>query len=159
MPRRDLDAWEGRLEYWDGDTETAWVVCEPVGVAHEHPLGRLATLCMLIAEVRGAAIEFLGSTDLELQDEHGERQKIMQADQCMYLYPGRARLPEDGGMVVRKKGWAKAVRGMLLSRGIAVSEEFPVNVPGFAQSREDVVIAAAFACGGEEDFRARIRGG
>ena len=289
LPRRDLDTWEGRLEYWDGDTETAWVVCEPVGIAHEHPLGRLATLCTLIAEARGAAIEFLGSTDLELQDEHGERQKIMQADQCVYLYPGRARLPEDGGMVVGKhdypdvvlevdhttdvrrwklgmyeswgfpevwvevperlspsrprglrpgltihllegdryresdesrafpgwkasaihealieteptarthaklervgrtlgkrdgagpddyplirslraesraegeaKGWTKAVRGMLLSRGVAVSEEFPANAPGFAESREDVVIAAAFACGSEEDFRARIRGG
>ena len=298
LPRCDLDDWEGRrLEYWDGDTETAWVVCEPVGVAHEHPLGRLATLCTLIAEARGAAIEFLGSTDLELHDEHGERQKILQADQCVYLYPGRARLPEDGGMVVgkhdypdvvlevdhttdvrrwklgmyeswgfpevwvevperrsrsrprglrpgltihlledgryresdesrafpgweasaihealteaeptdrtharlervgrtlgkrdgtgpddyplirslraesraegeakgraqgRAEGWAMAVREMLLSRGIAVSEEFPANAPGFAESREDVVIAAAFACGSEEDFRVRIRGG
>ena len=31
LARRDLDIWEGRLEYWDGDTETAWV-CEPVGI-------------------------------------------------------------------------------------------------------------------------------
>ena len=25
LRRRDLDTYDGRFEYWDGDTETAWV--------------------------------------------------------------------------------------------------------------------------------------
>ena len=98
LARRDLDIWEGRLEYWDGDTETAWV-CEPVGIGHEQPAMRLAGLCALIAAARGAPIECVDSTDLELRDEHGERRKILQADQCVYLYPRHARLPGDGGIV------------------------------------------------------------
>ena len=99
LARRDLDIWEGRLEYWDGDTETAWV-CEPVGIGHEQPAMRLAGLCALIAAARGAPIECVGSTDLELRDEHGERRKILQADQCVYLYPRHARLPGDGGIFI-----------------------------------------------------------
>ena len=296
LPRRDLDTWDGRFEYWDGDTETAWV-CEPTGLGHEQPAMRLAGLCSLIAAARGAPIECIGSTDLELRDEHGERRKILQADQCVYLYPERARLPEDGGIVVGEhdlpdvvlevdhttdvrrwklgmyeswgfpevwvevprrrsrsrsrrrrsgltvhvleggryreskeslafpgwwspsihdalneagptgwtharlkgvgrrlgerdgtgpddhpflrsfrdesraeglaegeaKGWiegrARTIRQMMLSRGIAVSEGFPSNVPGFAEASEEAAVAAAFACGSEQDYRARLFGG
>ena len=288
LPRRDLDTWDGRFEYWDGDTETAWV-CEPTGLGHEQPSMRLAGLCSLIAAARGAPIECIGSTDLELRDEHGERRKILQADQCVYLYPERARLPEDGGIVVGEhdlpdvvlevdhttdvrrwklgmyeswgfpevwvevprrrsrrrrsgltihvleggryreskeslafpgwwspsihdalneagptgwtharlkgvgrrlgerdgtgpddhpflrsfrdesraegeaKGWiegrARTIRQMMLSRGIAVSEGFPSNVPGFAEASEEAAVAAAFACGSEQDYRARLFGG
>ena len=99
LARCDLDTWEGRLEYWDGDTETAWV-CEPVGIGHEQPAERIVELCTQIALARGTRIGCYGTTDLELRDEHGERRKILQADQCVYLYPGHARLPEDGGIVV-----------------------------------------------------------
>ena len=99
LARRDLDTWDGRFEYWDGDTETAWV-CDPTGIAHEQPAERLVELCTHIAVARGTPIGCFGSTDLELRDERGERQKILQADQCVYLYPRRARLPEDGGLVV-----------------------------------------------------------
>ena len=38
--------------------------------------------------------------DLELRDEHGERRRILQADQSVYLYPARSRLPDDAGMVL-----------------------------------------------------------
>ncbi len=38
--------------------------------------------------------------DLELRDEHGERRRILQADQSVYLHPGRSRLPDAAGMVV-----------------------------------------------------------
>ena len=37
LKRRDLDTWDGRFEYWDGDTETAWVMRDPTGIPHEHP--------------------------------------------------------------------------------------------------------------------------
>ena len=296
LKRRDLDTWDGRFEYWDGDTETAWVMRDPTGIPHEHPSQRLAAFCTLIAAARGAPIESFGSTDLELRDERGERHRILQADQCVYVYPGRARLPQDGGIVVGEhdlpdmvlevdhttdvrrwklgmyeswgfpevwvevparwtrsrargrvpgltihvleagryrespvsvafpdwragaihealneaevSGWTharlarvgrtlgardgtgpddhhflrsfrdegraqgriegvaesrvKLVRQMLVSRGIAVSEGFPADVPGFTEAPEDVIVRTALACGSERDFRARIarsRGG
>ena len=297
LRRRDLDTWDGRFEYWDGATETAWVVRDPTGLAHEQPAGRLVGLCTQIAQARGADIECYGTTDLELRDQRGRREKILQADQLAYLYPTRARLPEGGGIVVGKHdfpdvvlevdyttdvrpwklgmyeswgfpevwvevperwsggrprgrspgltihvlegrryresrssrafpgwsaraihyalneveltGWtyaalkgvgrrlgerdgtgpddhpflrsfrdesraegrteglaegrtesrAKTVRELLRLRGIAVSEAFPANVPGFAEAPEEAIAAAALACDSEEDFRARIRGG
>ena len=293
LRRRDLDAWDGRFEYWDGATETAWVVQDPTGLAHEQPTGRLVELCTQIAQARGAAIGCYGTTDLERRDECGRREKILQADQLAYVYPLRARLPEGGGIVVGKHdfpdvvlevdyttdvrpwklgtyeswgfpevwvevperwsggrrrgrspgltihvleggryresrssrafpgwtaraihyalneveltGWtytalkgvgrrlgerdgtgpddhlflrsfrdesrvegkaegraesqAKTVRELLRLRGIAVSEGFPANAPGFAEAPEETAAAAALACDSEEDFRARILGG
>ena len=65
---------------------------------------------------------------------------------------GRAEGRTEG----RAEGRAGMVRAMLSSRGIGVSESFPADVPGFAESPEAVVVAAALACGSERDFRARI---
>ena len=48
------------------------------------------------------------------------------------------------------------VRQMLSARGIEVSEGFPAGVPGFAESPQAAVVAAALACESEQDFRARI---
>ena len=284
LRRRDLDTWDGRFEYWDGATETAWVVRDPTGLAHEQPVGRLVGLCTQIAQARGADIECYGTTDLELRDQRGRREKILQADQLVYVYPTRARLPEGGGIVVgthdlpdvvlevdyttdvrpwklgmyeswgfpevwvevpqrwpggRRRGrspgltihvleggryresrssrafpgWsARAIHYALnevephgldvcgaevggseagragrhgpgrppvpallpgrepgggpredgardaAAAGIAVSEAFPANVPGFAETSEEVAAAATLACDSEEDFRARIRG-
>ena len=100
ITREDIETWEGRLEYWDADTETAWMVREPTGAAHEQPSQRLAGLGQLIAAVRGSPIECFGTMDLLLRNERGERWKIMQADQSVYLHPGRDRLPDPAGMVV-----------------------------------------------------------
>ena len=300
LRRRDLDTWDDRFEYWDGATETAWEVRDPTGVAHEQPAERLVALCAYIAAARGAPIECYGTADLERRDEHGQRQKILQADNLVYVYPQRARLPEGGGIVVGRhdlpdmllevdyttdvrpwklgmyeswgfpevwvevpgrwsggrrrgrspgltihvleggryresresrafpgwrsraihnaldeaeltdwtyvslrgvgrrlgerdgtgpdddpflrsfreesrvegkaegrteglaegevKGRAKTVRELLRLRGIAVSEGFPANVPGFAEAPGEVAAAVAFACDSEEDFRARIQG-
>ena len=55
-----------------------------------------------------------------------------------------------------RKGRAGMVRRMLSARGIEVSEGFPFNVPGFAESPEAVIVDAALACGSERDFHARI---
>ena len=95
LKREDLVNYEDRLEYWDGDTETAWVVREPVSATHERPSARLASLASIIAGVRGAPIECYGTMDLLLRNEDGEKWRIMQADQTAYLHPGRARLPVD----------------------------------------------------------------
>ena len=293
LPREELETWDGRFEFWDGATETAWV-CEPNSPYHEKPGGALPGLAERIAAVRGSPITCYGSMDLMVRDEHGAPQRILQADQSLYLHPGRARLPgavamewgEDdlpdvvlevdhttnvyrgklrlyeawgfpevwvevpsyraasraksrrAGLTIhvleggvyresaesvaipglgaeelhvafnervrsawtcevlervgralgtsegtgpdddpmlrslrgqsrmegraegrtegRVEGRAGMVRAMLSSRGIGVSESFPADVPGFAESPEDVVVAAALACGSERDFRARI---
>ena len=81
-----------RLEYWDAATETAWI-CDPVSSYHEGPARLLTRLAERIAQVRGAPVTCLGSTDLTERDAHGEPRLIMQADEMVYLHPGRARLP------------------------------------------------------------------
>ena len=96
----EVGTYEGRFEFWDAATETAWVVRDPTSAIHESPSHRIPALCEVIASVRGSAIECFGAMDLELLDGHGERHRILQADQSVYLYPGRARLPDTRGMVV-----------------------------------------------------------
>ena len=95
LRREALSTHEGRFEYWDGDTETAWVVREPTSATHEQPSQRLAGLAHVIAGVRGAPIECYGTMDLLLRNERGEKWRIMQADQSLYLHPWRARLPAE----------------------------------------------------------------
>ena len=95
LKRDDLLDYDGRFEYWDGDTETAWVVSEPTSATHEQPSQRLAGLGQIVAGVRGSPIECYGTMDLLLRNEHGEKWRIMQADQSVYLHPARARLPVD----------------------------------------------------------------
>ena len=95
LKREDLDSFDGRFEYWDGDTETAWRVSEPTGYTHERPSQRLAALVELIAQSRGSPIECCGTMDLLLRNARGEKWRIMQADQAVYLHPGRVRLPTE----------------------------------------------------------------
>ena len=92
LRREDLDHCEMRLEYWDSDTEIAWV-CDPVSSYHEGPLHRLSRLAERVAEVRGSPVECFGCMDLTERDHHGEPHVIMQADQSVYLHPARVRLP------------------------------------------------------------------
>ena len=94
LTRDDLEDFEGRLEYWEASTETAWVVAEPTSAGHEGPARRLGRLAELIAAVRGSPIESYGSMDLVLLDEHGKWRRMMQADETLYLHPGRAHIPE-----------------------------------------------------------------
>ena len=102
LTAEQLDALEedpkNRFEYWDRDTETVWMVREPAGAPHERPGCRLVECTQVIAASRGSGMTCLGAVDLCLLDEQGRRRKIMQADQCVYLRPARARVPTDGGM-------------------------------------------------------------
>ena len=315
MTYEQFQRYEGRLEVWDAESETAWMVREPTSAYHETPSHGLAGLVERIAAVRGSPISCYGSMDLVMRDGHGRRgergkrgahgrpRRIMQADQTVYLYPSRVELASTGVLVVGEhnypdvvlevdhttdvrrgklklyeawgfpevwveapdvrapsrpkgrlpgltihlleggvyrtspesvafpgwtaeavheamnepkhsvrtnevlerlgrrlgaregtgpdddalmrslrdqaraaglaegmqkglakglaegeaKGRAGMVRRMLSSRGVEVSEGFPFNVPGFAESPEAVVVAAALACAGERDFHARIR--
>ena len=99
LPRTEIDRFEGRLEYWDAATQTAWI-CEPTTPYHERPSRLLTRLAERIAGVRGSPIESYGSMDLLLRDAGGEPRRIMQADESVYLHPARARLPGPAAMVV-----------------------------------------------------------
>ena len=98
LPRSRIDRFEGRLEYWDSATETAWI-CEPTTPYHERPSRLLTRLAERIAGVRGSPIESYGSMDLLLRDAGGEPRRIMQADESVYLHPARAK-PGPAAMVV-----------------------------------------------------------
>ena len=89
ITRDEIADGEDRFEYWDADTEVA-MVCEPVGYYHERPAHRLARLAGLIAAAGGAPIEAVGHTDLLVRNARGGRQRIMQADQILFLHPAQA---------------------------------------------------------------------
>ena len=88
ITRHEIDDCEDYFEYWDADTEVA-MVCEPVSYYHERPVYRLAQLADRIAAVRGAPIEAVGHTDLLVRNARGGRQRIMQADQILFLHPAQ----------------------------------------------------------------------
>ena len=91
LSRDAIADYDGRLEYWEADTGTAWVVRAPTSPWHERPGQRLARLTERIAAARGAAVETLGGADLLLRDDAGERRRILQADQIVYLRPHAVR--------------------------------------------------------------------
>ena len=72
LTRQGLEDFEGRVEYWEANSETAWVISESTTATHERPTRRLGRLAELIAAVRGSPIESFGSMDLVLLDQHGE---------------------------------------------------------------------------------------
>ena len=89
IPRDQIDDDEIRIEYWDADTEIAMICDPPVSYYHERPASRLARLADRIAAARGAPIEAGGHTDLLVRNARGERQRIMQADQILFLRPAQ----------------------------------------------------------------------
>ncbi len=125
---------EGRIEYWNAATETAWVAREPTTVYHEGPGQQLIGLLTRIAAVRGAPILTLGTADLLLRDAQGQRQRILQADQIVLPGPGgnaakgrrrrggrgsSAGSRAGGGLRDRRAaGEAGAVRGVGLPGGV-----------------------------------------
>ena len=91
LPAVELERYEGRLEFWDGRTETAWKVCEPTTIDHELPARRLPWVARALASLRGSEIECMGSADLVCRDALGHRRWLMQADEVLYLHPVRSR--------------------------------------------------------------------
>ena len=63
LPASEIDRYDGRLEFWDGVTETAWKVCDPTSIYHEQPSRRLGRIAERVASLRGSAIECFGSAD------------------------------------------------------------------------------------------------
>ena len=99
LRRDEVEAYERHIEFWDAATETAWELREVTG-AHELPGKRLVGLCAIIAGVRGAGIACFGHTSFLQRDEHGERVRLLEADESVYLYPERARMPLDSVLTV-----------------------------------------------------------
>ena len=100
MTYEQFRRYEGRLEVWDAETETAWMVREPTTADHESPSHGLAGLVERIAAVRGSPMACYGSMDLLVRDAHGKTRRIMQADQTVYLRPSRAEFSGAGALVV-----------------------------------------------------------
>ena len=93
LPAGELESYEGRLEFWDGATETAWKVCEPTTIDHEEPSRLLAQMAGQFAMLRGSRIACFGSADLLRVDATtGRKCWLMQADEVLYLHPDRVRL-------------------------------------------------------------------
>ena len=92
LPADALESYEGRLEFWDGATETAWKVCEPTSIEHEGPSRRLVQMATRFEILRGSRIACLGSADLVRRDVAGRKRWLMQADEVLYLHPDRVRL-------------------------------------------------------------------
>ena len=109
MTTEEIVNYEGRLEFWDAKTATAWMVCEPTSPYHERPAQKLSALGERIAAVRGSPIECFGHMDLLVRDEDGKPQRIMQADQSAYLHPGRANLPGLSAMVIGENDFPDVV--------------------------------------------------
>ena len=92
LPASELDGYEGRLEFWDGDTETAWKVREPTSIYHEQPSRRLGRMAGQFTMLRGSSVECFGSADLVRRDVAGRKRWLMQADEVLYLHSDWMRL-------------------------------------------------------------------
>ena len=109
MSYEELRRYEGRMEVWDAELQTAWMVREPTSPTHERPSHRLARLVERIAAVRGSAIECYGAMDLLLCDALGAARRIMQADQTVYLHPSRVDLLNAEAMRVGEHNFPDVV--------------------------------------------------
>ena len=88
LPAREVDLYDGRLEFWDGRTETAWRACD-VSPHHEGPSRRLVQMAERVASLRGSPIRCFGSSALARVDERGRKRWLMEADEVLYLHaPG-----------------------------------------------------------------------
>ena len=100
VTRDGLDDFEDQIEYWDARSQTAWVVADgPPSAIHEGTTRRLTQIAAHLRLVRGAPIVTLGSVGLVERGADGRSVRIMQAEEILYLHPGRARLP-DGNLVM-----------------------------------------------------------
>ena len=92
MSWSDVLAHEAKdIWYWDGDTNTAWVVRE-ISAVHEMPTHRLPSLMTRISLERGSAVHCFGSASLIFRRPDGKPGKMMEPDQSVFLHarePGR----------------------------------------------------------------------
>ena len=109
MTLAEFEAYERRIEYWDGDSELVAEVREPTSGAHNTPVESLAALAALISAVRGAPIRTFGSVSLVVRDASNVMRRALEADQTVYLHPGSAHMPVDGLLTVGEHDYPDVV--------------------------------------------------
>ena len=85
LPASEIDHYGGRLEFWDGYTETAWKIPE-TPIQHEGPSRQLTQMSARCAMLRGSPMSSFGSSDLVRLDGAGRKRWLMQADEMLYLH-------------------------------------------------------------------------
>ncbi len=100
MSLSELEEYEGRYEYWYGPTETLIVVADEPSVSgdHELPAPYLMQLVQQIAEECGAHFVPFGTVGIWGANEEGIPRISLRPDQCLYLRPQAARLPDKEGL-------------------------------------------------------------
>ena len=100
MTREQYRDFEGRLEVWDAELKTAWIVRDGPMPAHEGPAQSLGMLAARIAAVRGSPIKCYGAMVLMVADPQGKPRRLMQADQTLYIEPEKTHLIGAKAMLV-----------------------------------------------------------
>lgn len=85
LPIKELDDYEGRIEYWEARTGTAMILAEPATLYHEAPSAGVVALVEMIAQARGSKILALGSASLVQCGVEGQREVLMQPDAMFFL--------------------------------------------------------------------------
>ncbi|MCY3791566.1 MAG: Uma2 family endonuclease [Gemmatimonadetes bacterium] len=100
MSLSELEEYEGRYEYWYGPTETLIVVADEPRVSgdHELPAPYLMQLVQQIADECGAHFVPFGTVSIWDANAEGVPRVVMRPDQCLYLRPQSARLPDKDGL-------------------------------------------------------------
>lgn len=97
----EIETYEGRFEYWHGPTETLIVSDADARIVsgdHELPGQYLAQLAQQLADECGAHFIAFGTTSIWRLDAQGHYEGIMRPDQCVYLRPQEAILPDRQGL-------------------------------------------------------------
>ena len=82
----ELEQFDGRIFFWDGDTDTAWTVRDG-GPPHEMPVSALAEILTRISLERGSPIRNLGGVFMARFSPDGRPRRMMAADHTIYLQP------------------------------------------------------------------------
>ena len=93
----ELETYDGRIEYWDAVSSTAWVLRD-AGPVHESPPNVLGEVLTRISQERGSRIRCYGAVYLMERDAAGRPRRVMVADQTIYLRPGRWQ-PSDPAII------------------------------------------------------------
>ena len=88
MTWEEVWRYDGRIEYWDAPSSTAWILRD-AGSVHEVAPSVLGEILTRIGLERGSRIRRFGAVFLMERDGAGRPRRVMAADQTVYLRPGR----------------------------------------------------------------------
>ena len=97
MTWEEVWRYDGRIEYWDAASSTAWILRD-AGSVHQVAPSVLGEILTRIGLERGSRIRRFGAVFLMERDGAGRPHRVMAADQTVYLRPGRW-LPRDPAIV------------------------------------------------------------